>query len=653
MKRKFLCWALLLVTLFCLAALTSCGGEDEPGDDPGNVSAKIPTTISFYIVTDEATTAKAQKAMQDEFNRVSEQKYGTHVEFKFFTEDEYAAALESKVESVIAARANPGEAGSSAAYVNEYGITYPGLKDTQLDIVLITSREMLTKYVDYPSGTVLTKLNTMLSSSHKQTKASVNSLLMENSKYKDSFYAIPNNHIIGEYTYMLVNKKAADEHYMGTSIFGKLENGTITTVDYSKLAQLIEQVKLKKESAAPGYENMNYVFKPFDYPNVHFWGDSGDAEFIFASFYNKNDSNIGSALTFAPQALAANNSYNSYKKFMTDCEKNGFFTYSADNEDAVLDNNTVVAVLEGGYEIRNQYADDYYIAVLDSPRMPQDEAFSSMFAISSYSVDAARCMEIISDLTCGKTNLRNILQYGVEGEHYTLNSDNTVTRLGNSYLMNINYTGNVFKAYPCASDGMTADSWTYGEAQNKDILVDACDGIDNAVAWADIRTAMESFRYLYQLRLIAPNYGVSVGDRIADYLISPDTLYATIEAVIQSSDASDDEKEEKLRQLAADKTACIAAAKAECDAYYAAVRTSAAEYLTRYNEIINSADSYASLKTACRALADEINSDILFSRDQEMLNASPFGLLCAQIGNDYIRATLAGYIHLWRTDMLK
>jgi hypothetical protein len=91
-----------------------------------------------------------------------------------------------------------------------------------------------------------------------------------------------------------------------------------------------------------------------------------------------------------------------------------------------------------------------------------------MFAVSEYSRSLSRSMQIITYLNTN-SDLRNVLQYGVEGVHYKIDDETgKLVRLNRDYIMNIESTGNVFMAYP--EENMELDVWEWGKKQNLDVL---------------------------------------------------------------------------------------------------------------------------------------------------------------------------------------
>jgi hypothetical protein len=104
-----------------------------------------------------------------------------------------------------------------------------------------------------------------------------------------------------------------------------------------------------------------------------------------------------------------------------------------------------------------------------------------MFAVATTTLSVERSMQIITYLNTN-TEIRNLLQYGIEGQHYIFDDKNEVKLMedknGDKYEMDIYATGNAFLAYP--EPGMKASIWENGKKQNRDSLVEPLLGFDLA-----------------------------------------------------------------------------------------------------------------------------------------------------------------------------
>jgi hypothetical protein len=75
-------------------------------------------------------------------------------------------------------------------------------------------------------------------------------------------------------------------------------------------------------------------------------------------------------------------------------------------------------------------------------------------------------MEIITYLNTNE-EARNILQYGIKDENYYIDADDVLHRFNESYMMDINKTGNIFMAHP--EEGLPGDFWDNGIAHNETV----------------------------------------------------------------------------------------------------------------------------------------------------------------------------------------
>jgi hypothetical protein len=143
--------------------------------------------------------------------------------------------------------------------------------------------------------------------------------------------------------------------------------------------------------------------------------------------------------------------------------------------DIGTDKEYALRVVKGGAELAEIYGDDYYMNVLECPRITEDDVCASMFGVSAYSNNVGRAMEIITYLNTNQ-GLRNILQYGVKDVDYTLDDNGSVVRLNDSYMMDIVKTGNCYIAYP--EEGLPRDYWEDAKVQSNETLIDPLLGFD-------------------------------------------------------------------------------------------------------------------------------------------------------------------------------
>ncbi len=157
-----------------------------------------------------------------------------------------------------------------------------------------------------------------------------------------------------------------------------------------------------------------------------------------------------------------------------------------------------VSFMEGDARIKQEYEEkgvyvdengkEYYVVVAQYPEATESELYGNMFAVYANSNHLARSMEVITYLNTNAA-LRNLLQYGILGQHYELNADGTAHLLTSSeseygtYRMAIEKTGNCFIATP--HEDLGADAWVYAKQQNNDSLINPLLGFDFNMATAD------------------------------------------------------------------------------------------------------------------------------------------------------------------------
>ena len=202
---------------------------------------------------------------------------------------------------------------------------------------------------------------------------------------------------------------------------------------------------------------------------------------------------------------------------MKKCEDNGWFAANPENAE-----NFGVAIMTGDYDLRDKYAEDYEVKVLSTPTLTEDVAYAAMFAVSAYTANFDRAMEVITLLNTN-AEAKNLLQYGIEGTNYELDDDGALVYLNDAYRMNNLYTGNALLSYPAPDEA--ADSRENGKAANRDSRVspyfglsDVADEIDTQLV-EDMRTLSDTY--------MARMYACANATELADFFENAKTeLYA-------------------------------------------------------------------------------------------------------------------------------
>lgn len=485
MRKKFISLLLCLVTV-CSLALTGCG-DSSSGDDSSNeeASARTAVTLNMWLISEKEVSAETEALVEEAFNELTQSKYTTKVDFVFMTEDEYYETLDASLAAAAEYDANnfgsivlPGMSEETTEVVettaemivNELGqrlLKYPEVEEHQIDIVFLSGRDRMETYI---TNMYLSALDTNLNATSKVLKDYIYPSLMEQIKFDKITYAIPNNHLIGEYTYLLVNKEMAEKYYIDVD---KLTS-------FGACAELIEEIGTNETDIAP-------VLAYSDPVGIKYWLD-GDNMSLIASKIPAG----ATAGTFTPMtSLFDIPEFTDHMLLMQKCEDNGWFAADAATQDFG------VAIMTGGYDVYAKYGDKYDVKVLSYPTLTEEDAYSAMFAVTSYTADLNRAMEIITFINTN-VEAKNILQYGVEGVHYEIDEDEgTFTILNDDYQMNNLYTGNMFLSYNTAD--VPADIWENAKIANRESTISPYIGLGSD--WGNI-----SATFLAALNEISADY---------------------------------------------------------------------------------------------------------------------------------------------------
>jgi len=332
---------------------------------------------------------------------------------------------------------------------------YPEVEDHQVDIIYLSGYD---KYNEYIENEWIQKLDSELSGSAKAIPSYVSTSLLNAIKVGGSTYAIPNNNVIGEYTYMLIDKELFDKYYYTGTL-----NDVHSIVDVS---DFIEDVAKYEEGVLPINGDVNYCLSLI----AHYWSIDPEtmaidpAKFSVLGHAYKPDEVItrgSTAMTFSN--LLADERYTESLLNLKEFEYAGYFGTPAEGQ------KSAISFVKGDASVVEDYEDDNYVVVVDYPKAANEDIYANMFAISTYTSDLAKSMQIITLLNTDAT-FRNLFQYGIQGVNYELKENGTASMLpGNAYNMDIAKTGNEFIAY--VPEGVNVDVWEYAKQQNRESQV--------------------------------------------------------------------------------------------------------------------------------------------------------------------------------------
>ncbi len=504
--------AFLMLSSLLFTGCSSLFGDGEETNNTGGIveeASNSAMTLSMYVVSAEPVDERTAQLVEDAFNKITKVNFKTQVKLHFETYDKYFEKIEEVVESNLQlalleeeaakalkqARKNAkaegivtDDAWFDAFYAanpqyeqfreteeltgedttaeetelvtiegidNSYTLSqvkYPEEKPSQIDILWIDSYE---RYCEYIEREMIQRLDQELSGSSKKLNEYVNGQLFTWAKWCTSgTYGIPNNVVIGEYTYLLVNKELAEKYSYNPEELNSL----------TKCADFLADVKNYEPGVAP-------ILGDIYTTNMYYWDIDTTTGAINSSKFNvlgsttvgrthdpENDMNV---------TLQCNNVFKNadFTEQLITIQKYKDLDYVV--AEGAADQKYAVRMIKGPASLEKIYGEEYELNVLEYPRAGYEDIFTNMFAVSEYSRSLSRSMQIITYLNTN-SDLRNVLQYGVEGVHYKIDDETgKLVRLNRDYIMNLESTGNVFMAYP--EEDMDVDAWEWGKKQNLEV----------------------------------------------------------------------------------------------------------------------------------------------------------------------------------------
>ena len=401
--------------------------------------------------------------------------------------------------------------------LNEWGIPelkYPEAEENQVDIIYLSGQDRLIEYIE---NDWLVALDEDLAGVGALISDYVAPTLMGGVMYNGMTFAIPNNVAIGKYTYMLIDKQMYDEFGYGQSF-----SSDITLVDCKNFLTDVELNIQNKNSSCYDVAPINSTFDETLKHFAYFWNIGyeetedalGNAKYEYPYSVDSGFSVLG-ALYGNPANVNRGQIVLGFNNLLADPTFCGILEtlkqydvkdyYRSDSE-MIAGQKAAISYLEADYSVKAEaeendgvYTDEngrqYYVSVVKYPEVGEQELFGNMFAVCSASKYPYACVEVLEALNTEST-LRNILQYGVEGEHYNideLNGELSRIALNQSeidnaikqgkeppipvyYDMDINKTGNCFVAHP--EEGKPADYWEIYKKQNGEAVINPLLGFD-------------------------------------------------------------------------------------------------------------------------------------------------------------------------------
>ena len=219
---------LILCLVFASFMFVSCG-DDEIGQVPDHYPEPEPeiekVSLNMYIIVDDATTDNSIQTVSRMIAQHTLTTYYTELNVKYVSASEYENVALNAVNSTAEDAAN-------IVLVNSY--------DFMTKLVNTNRLENLSGYLKVPAyGTLNVKIPSTL----------LNACVWDVDKDSaELLYAIPNNHIIGEYQYLVIDREVAEQQlkYSKTVLDG------YTTYGQTK--------DLRDDMEEAGYNSGDYVY---------------------------------------------------------------------------------------------------------------------------------------------------------------------------------------------------------------------------------------------------------------------------------------------------------------------------------------------------------------------------------------------------------
>ena len=476
----------IISLILCLIMLTACfaGCAQKTGDDKmqsvDQQQFEMARTLSMYLLCEKPVSAEQELALENAINSITKTKFKTALDLRIYTADEYYAQLEKSFADRDAA-AEAGTLGEEEeltediTYVDEYGITqikYPTVEGYQVDIFYVGGYDKFAQYVEEER---FSRLDEQLSSSSKILNDYISPEYLKYMKeLNGGTYAISSNDVMGEYTYLLLNKDVLAKTRYNTA--NGLKEFTSLTCDAT--VDVLNQVKTDYTDYVPLYSCLGV--DGLATSGIKYWGVDADGNLcndfsLLVGTYNTSAKykTVESLMTFMNGLTSS--TFKTQLKTLKYYKANNYFGTEQDLESG----KAAVAYVKGGADVFDKYSDNYEVVVIEKPTVTTQDIYANMFAVSSTTQDLSRAMEIICLLNRDET-LRNLFQYGIEGVNYEMvDSDyldenekpyKVVRRLNEDYMMDPAKTGNTLLTYTLEGNDPTFNE--YIKKQNRDVVVD-------------------------------------------------------------------------------------------------------------------------------------------------------------------------------------
>ncbi|MBE6687227.1 MAG: hypothetical protein E7591_08365 [Ruminococcaceae bacterium] len=467
MKKRLLSIIMAIILLLPALTFTACKEKDKVVVlSPSNAT---PLTLTLYTIVEDETAEDEDtlKLVENRINEITRFKFNTNIILRAYSESEYNEIIEEHLaDAKTSAEKNANKKSEAKdteklkpdtykngetkhVTVKKAEAVYPAEAGRQVDIFLINNIDLYNNCINNAS---IQNVSTELlpgAGSDILTKY-INPTMMETmakTHYSLTSYAIPNNRLVDSFEYILLDKGLVDKY--------GFDYESVSTV--TDLSPFIASAKgeagytavLDTYGVEPLVEKLNGVMGTYAGP-----GMASDAQ-------------------LSPECYLGDASYQAEFSMLKSYRENGTIV-EADPTEFTEDTKAACVFLEGSTDTPEKYADKYYVCTYKKPTATNETVFNAAYAVSAYTKNLQRCMEIITYMQTNEEFV-NVLRYGVEGKHFTVDEYDFVTIKSDAYKIAPEYAGNMFLQYQ--NDKMTdyelelsADNWAAAKATNLELV---------------------------------------------------------------------------------------------------------------------------------------------------------------------------------------
>ena len=513
--------SLLLALVMIAACFAGCAKktDEEAIADTNEAASENAITLAMYLLAEKEVSPEQEAKIEKAVNDITNAKFKIKLDLFYYTADKYYEALEKSFKARMEAEEEgliqkpvEDENKEDVMVKDELGVShilYPTIDGFQVDIFYVGGYEQFIKYMDFnydekdPRATAMmySKIDDQIKGSAKVLEDSISPNLLSYIKsMNNGTYALPTNTDIGEYTYLLLHKDVLAKTRYNTA------NGLaqFTSLTCAATRSVLSQVATSYKQYVPLYSCLGE--DGLAVTGIKYWGvdENGvpSTEFSALASSYSTSALYGTTASYMSSldSVMGNTSFVNQLTYLKQYKSYGYFGTEKDLKDGKV----AVAYMKGSADIPVKYADNYEAVIIENPTLTTEDVYANMFAVSSYTTSVKRSMDILAYLNTN-VEFRNLILYGIEGENYQLVESDyvdedgdpymVVRRLNDDYMMDINKTGNTFKAY--VLEGEDPSLVEFYKIQNNAMKIDLTMGFH--YEWQDYKVSAEALEELREL----------------------------------------------------------------------------------------------------------------------------------------------------------